>query len=46
MQIHWHLREPDFFEGLPEEKQAFLALAKRRALKKNEIPVFTLRMAS
>ncbi len=40
MEIHWHLREPDFFEGLPEEKQAFMALAKRRKLKKNDMVFF------
>ncbi len=33
----WHLSERDFFAGLPAEKNDFLALSKRRDLKKNTI---------
>jgi CRP/FNR family transcriptional regulator, cyclic AMP receptor protein len=36
----WHLSERDFFADLPAEKEDFLALSKRRDLKKNTI-VFT-----
>lgn len=32
----WHWRERDFFEGLPREKAAFLAKARRRELRKGE----------
>jgi CRP/FNR family transcriptional regulator, cyclic AMP receptor protein len=37
MESHWHLREPDFFTGLAPEKEAFMSLAKRRDLKKNDL---------
>ncbi|MBM4274297.1 MAG: Crp/Fnr family transcriptional regulator [Deltaproteobacteria bacterium] len=36
----WHLRESDFFSGLSEEKDAFMSLARRRELNKNEIVFF------
>ncbi len=35
MEIHWHLSEGDFFEGLPEEKQEFVSLARKRIIPKN-----------
>ncbi|MEJ5375304.1 MAG: Crp/Fnr family transcriptional regulator [bacterium] len=35
MEIHWHLSEGDFFEGLSKEKQEFISLAKRRSVAKN-----------
>lgn len=40
MPTSWHLREHDFFEGLTAEKLAFMALAKRRDLKKNDMVFF------
>jgi len=40
MQRDWHLGETDFFHGLSDEKAAFMALAKRRQVKKNEIIFF------
>lgn len=36
MDNFWHLEKENFFTGLEDEKQMFLALAKRRELKKNE----------
>lgn len=36
MDDQWHLSERDFFEGLDQEKQAFLALASQRLLKPND----------
>lgn len=35
MEIHWHLTEGDFFEGLDEEKEEFVRLAKRRVVPKH-----------
>lgn len=35
MEIHWHLSEGDFFEGLPEQKQEFVSLARKRTIQKN-----------
>lgn len=35
MEIHWHLSEGDFFEGLAQEKQEFVSLARKRAIPKN-----------
>jgi len=40
MEIHWHLQESDFFDGLPREKEAFLAVATRRTLPKNKFVFF------
>ena len=40
MATSWHLRESDFFDGLAEEKKAFLSLARRRELKKNDMVFF------
>jgi CRP/FNR family transcriptional regulator, cyclic AMP receptor protein len=40
MPTSWHLREQDFFVGLAAEKQAFMSLAKRRELKKNDMVFF------
>lgn len=40
MPTSWHLREQDFFAGLATEKQAFMALAKKRDLKKNGMVFF------
>lgn len=37
MENLWHLSEQDFFLGLEDEKNAFLALATRRVVKRNEI---------
>lgn len=37
MPLNWHLGEKDFFAGMPEEKKAFLDLAIRRDLKKNDM---------
>ena len=34
MEIHWHLSEGDFFEGLPEQKQEFLSVARKRIIPK------------
>ena len=36
MEIQWHLSEPDFFTGLPVEKEAFLAAATRQTHQKGE----------
>ncbi len=36
----WHLCETDFFDGLPTEKKAFLALAKKKIFKKDSILFF------
>jgi CRP-like cAMP-binding protein len=36
MEIHWHLQENDFFESLPQEREAFLSAATRKALPKNK----------
>lgn len=35
VEIHWHLSEDDFFDGLPEEKKEFIAYARRRTIQKN-----------
>ncbi len=35
MEIHWHLSEGDFFEGLFKEKEEFISLARRRTVAKN-----------
>lgn len=35
MEIHWHLSEGDFFEGLPQEKEEFTSLARKRTMAKN-----------
>jgi CRP/FNR family cyclic AMP-dependent transcriptional regulator len=40
MPTSWHLREDDFFSGLAAEKQAFMALARRRDLKKTDMVFF------
>jgi CRP-like cAMP-binding protein len=40
MDGHWHLGEEDFFQDLELEKQAFMRLARRRDLKKNDIIFF------
>jgi CRP/FNR family transcriptional regulator, cyclic AMP receptor protein len=40
MPTSWHLREQDFFVGLAAEKQAFMSLARRRDLKKNDMVFF------
>jgi len=40
MPTSWHLREQDFFVGLVAEKKAFMSLAKRRDLKKNDMVFF------
>ncbi len=40
MQQHWHLGEQDFFDGLPKERKAFMALAHRRELARNDIIFF------
>lgn len=37
LEYHWHMDEKDFFEGLVQEKQAFLALAKSRQFKRGEL---------
>jgi CRP-like cAMP-binding protein len=39
MDLFWHLGTEDFFTGLEDERGAFLALARRRELKKDD-PVF------
>ena len=36
MNNFWHFEKENFFEGLAEEKEAFLALTQRKELKKNE----------
>jgi CRP/FNR family transcriptional regulator, cyclic AMP receptor protein len=36
MEIHWHLVEQDFFQGLAAEKREFTARAELRAIKKNQ----------
>lgn len=36
----WHLSESDFFSGLSGEKDAFISLARRRELNKNDIVFF------
>jgi len=36
MDYHWHLDENDFFEGLADEKKAFLGLAKSRQIRRGE----------
>jgi len=36
----WHLGEDDFFHGMEQERQAFVALARRRELSKNDIVFF------
>ena len=36
MEIHWHLSEEDFFTGLPDAKEEFIALATRRIKGKGE----------
>lgn len=36
MDNFWHLEKENFFDGLEDEKRIFLALAKRRELKKKE----------
>lgn len=36
MQIHWHLNENEFFDGLPEEKKLFLALSERHEFRKRD----------
>ncbi|MBI5524387.1 MAG: Crp/Fnr family transcriptional regulator [Desulfarculus sp.] len=36
MDQHWHLSESDFFEGLEQERQDFLGLARARQLKRGE----------
>jgi len=40
MDGHWYLEEDDFFRDLEPEKQAFMNLAHRRDLKKNDIIFF------
>ena len=40
MNSHWHLGEEDFFEGLEEERKAFLAAAHRKILQKKDIIFF------
>lgn len=40
MPEHWHLGGEDFFEDLPREREAFLALARTRNLSRNEIIFF------
>lgn len=36
----WHLGEEDFFDGLEEEKKAFVALSRRKVLQKKDIVFF------
>jgi len=36
VQIHWHLNENEFFDGLPEEKKLFLALSVRHEFRKRD----------
>lgn len=40
MDTHWHLGEEDFFEGLEEERKAFLAAADRKVLQKKDMVFF------
>lgn len=40
MDSQWHLGEADFFSGMPAEREAFMALAHRRELRKNDIVFF------
>lgn len=40
MKQNWHLGEEDFFADLPGEREAFLRLARRRVLQKNDIVFF------
>lgn len=40
MQQHWHLGEQDFFDDMPREREAFMALARRRDLARNDIVFF------
>lgn len=36
VQVHWHLNENKFFDGLPEEKKLFLALSVRHEFRKRD----------
>jgi CRP-like cAMP-binding protein len=40
MDTHWHIGENDFFNGLEKERKAFLAIARRKVLQKNDMVFF------